>query len=844
MNPTLRKLAPHLAAYIILLIVAFLRFAPVVFEGKELMQSDNIQAYGMQAEMRKVHEQTGEYPLWTNSMFAGMPVYQIMYPTLSLIKPVCTILLLGNGMAPPHTGLLLLLSGMYLLLVIMRVDWRLALAGALAFGLAANHMALFEAGHSTKIVASAFMGPILGGILLTYRGKWWLGGGLTALFTALQLYANHVQITYYFFLTLAIFGVVMLVHTLAREREKLGDFLKASAIVVVAVLLGAATNTGRILTTQEYAEESIRGKSELTHKVGSSGSTAAEGGGLSKDYAFSWSYGILETYNLLIPNFMGGSSGESFASDNNSATIRALRSMSSVEEATNLAQQTTHYWGEQPFTGGPVYMGAAIMLLFFLGLYMLWWKNRPLFWFGAISVAFTIMLAWGKNFPALNYFLFDHFPLFNKFRAVTMALGITNFYIVFIGFLGLHYFFQSDTPQNQRRTAILRAGLITGGLLVLGWLLSYVLDFHRSGENFPEALARAVAEDRAALLRADALRSLLFVALGFGVIWLYAVGKVNALLTTLAIAAIATIDIWGVGMRFVDSSDFVDKSEKRRLTAPTAADEQIMADPDPYYRVADFRRNPFANALTSYHHKSMGGYHAAKLMRYQEMIERYLGDPSTYRHIYGMFNCKYFITQNDQVLPNDEALGNAWFVSEVQTVANGDEEIAALAGLDARQTVVVQKAIADQALAGFQPRFDSTASIRLTHYHPDTLIYQYSANSDQLAVFSEMYYPPSKGWSMYIDGQKAADFFKANFTLRAARLPAGQHELKMIFEPRSYYVGERISVITSIAVLLLTAWGIYWFVKNYELPPAENLPVESTTASASSKTSRRQRRKK
>lgn len=796
---------------------------------------------GMQAEMRAIHDQTGEWPIWTNSMFAGMPGYQILYHTSSLIKPVFKALLLGNGMAPPHTGLLLLMAGMYLLLVVMRVDWRLAIVGALGFGLAANHMALFEAGHSTKLIATAYMGPILAGILLTYRGKWWLGGGLTALFTGLQIYANHVQITYYFFLTLAIFGVVYLID--AIRKNTLNKFIKASAIVVIAVLIGAATNTGRLLTTQEYAAETIRGKSELTQKSGSSGSSAEEGGGLSKDYAFGWSYGILETWNLLIPNFAGGSSSESFASDPSSKTIQALRQMQSVEQATSLAQQTTHYWGDQPFTGGPVYMGAALILLFFLGMYFLFHKNRPLFWFSAISVLVTILLAWGKNFSALNYLLFDYFPLFNKFRAVTMALGITNFYIVFVGILGLHHLLSSDTNAALKKKAVLNAGMITGGLVVLGFLLSFVLDFQKTGENFPAQLAAAVAEDRAALLRADALRSLLFVALAFGALWFYALGKMKSLVTIIAVGAIAIFDIWGVGTRFVSSDDFIDNTQKRSITAPTAADLEIMKDPDPHYRVADFRRNPFANALTSYHHKSMGGYHAAKLMRYQEMIERYLGDPGTYRHIYGMFNCKYFITQNDQVLPNEDALGNAWFVREIQTVANGDQEIAALAGLDPRSTVVVQKAIADEHLADFQMNYDSAATIRLTHYHPDTMIYTYNAAADQLAVFSEVYYPPSKGWSLYIDGQKSKDIFKANFTLRAAVLPAGQHEVKMIFEPATYYNGEMVSLIASIIAILFAGFGIYWFTKNYEIPPAENLPKE-TAAAPARKQSRKAGRKK
>jgi len=832
-----QKLLPHLIAYFVLMAISFIRFAPIVFQGKSLQQSDNIQATGMQMEMRKIHEKTGEYPLWTNSMFAGMPAYQIMYPTSNALQYVSRGFLLGNHMAPPHTGILLVMAGFYLLLIVLGVDWRIAIAGAACFGLAANHLSLAEAGHSTKIIASAYMAPILAAIILTFRGKYWIGGALTALFTGLQLYANHVQITYYFFLTLLVFGAVYLFE--ASRNGTIKNFLTAAAISIAAVVLAVATNAGRLMTTQEYAAETIRGQSELTNKTESSGSTANEGGGLSKDYAFQWSYGKLETLNLLVPNFMGGSSSEGFASDPNSATIAALRQMQNAEQATSLAQRTDHYWGSQPFTGGPVYMGAVLIFLFFLGAFLV---KKPLKWYILASVVLTLMLSWGGNFKALNYFIFDHLPLYNKFRDATTVLAVTNMLVALLAILGLQAFFEKSTPAIEKKKTLLTAGGIAGGLVAMALLLSFVLDFHKEGEDFPAAVATALAEDRAGLLRADALRSLVFVAGGFLVLWYFLKKNFKPLWAALGIGALALIDIWGIGLRFINSDKYINSTDKNRITAPTPADEQILKDPDTYYRVADFRRNPFSNAITSYHHLSMGGYHAAKLMRYQELIERYLGDPSKYSHIYGMLNTKYFIGQKDEVIPNADAAGNAWFVPSYDVVENGDAEIAALETLRPKTKAVIQKAFLN-GLEGWQPQFDSTATIRLTHYHPDTMVYSYSAATDQLALFSEVYYPPSKGWNLYIDGKKAPDFTKADFILRAAKLPAGQHEVKMIFAPQTYFTGEKISLVASLLVIALTIWGVYWFATNYAFPYAMNLPPAETkkTKPAATMTKRKKR---
>ncbi|MBK8566315.1 MAG: hypothetical protein IPN76_24005 [Saprospiraceae bacterium] len=815
-----KKLVPHLIAFVILLIAAFVRFSPSVFEGKSLQQGDNLQAMGMQGESRKVYDQTGEYPLWTNAAFSGMPTYQILYPTSNPMKFVQKAFLLGNDMAPPHTGILLMMLGVYFLLIVMKVDWRLAIFGAIGYALAANHMDLVQAGHSTKIIAAAYCAPILAGLIITMRGKYWLGGGLMALFTALQLYANHVQITYYLFFSLLIFGVVYLID--AVKNGWLPRFAMAAAVAIIAVLLAAGTNASRLMTTKEYAEETIRGKSELAKKENSSGSVASEGDGLSKTYAFEYSYGVLESWNLLIPNYMGGSSSENFASDNSSATMGALRSMKSSEEAMQLAQQCSHYWGGQPFVGGGVYMGIVFTLLFFVGMFLV---KKPLRWYVLGTLLLGLMIAWGKNFPALNFVLFDHFPMFNKFRDTKMFLIICNMLVVAFGVVGLQALLDKDTNAQEKKRGLLFGGAVTGGLLLIAALLSFTLDFQKPGDELPAALAKALAQDRSALLQADLLRSILFAAIAFGLLWFWVKKGFSALGLGLGIGILALIDVLGIGARMLTSEDYVAQSQLNALKAPTAADEEIFKDKDLHFRVADFRRGlPFKNAFTGYHHKSIGGYHAAKLMRFQELIERYLNFPDKNQQIYGMLNTKYFINNQDKALTNPSACGNAWFVKEIKVVADGDAEIAELATINPKEQAVVQESFA-ASVKGFTPSFDSTATIQLTRYHPDSMTYAYNAATDQFAVFSEVYYPPSKGWEMYLDGKKTDDFIKANFLLRAAKLPAGKHEVKMVFTPQSYKTGETITLIAGLLVLGLAIWGIFWFVRNFQLPDASNLPI-------------------
>ena len=819
---SLKNLWPHAVALLAFFLATAIYFSPMVFGDKVLNQGDLQQVNGMKTEMNQYRNDDGTFPLWTNSMFSGMPTYQISYYSKSPVKTASKITLLGNVMGVPWPPIFFMMVGMYLLLMTLGVDWRIGIAGSIGYGLAANHMDLAEAGHMTKLVAIAYLPGLLAGVLLAFRGKLLIGGALTALFMALEVYANHFQITYYFFLLLAVLGIIFLVN--AVKTNTLPQFGKAVGVLAIAVLLGVASNLGKLWTTYEYAAETIRGKSELSAAVkGDNGYGRAKGeAGLSKDYMFNWSYGKLETFNLIIPNYLGGSSTKLFFQDEQSDTYKVLRSMD-PQQANQLIRATGQYWGDQPFTGGPVYLGAVLFFLFFMGCFLV---KGPLRTWTIIGTVLMIFFAWGKNFEAFNFFMADYLPKYSSFRAVTMALGVANFLMALLGILGIQAFFDKTHELDERKRGMLLGGAVTTGLIVLGILIGFTLEYSTAREAaLPGPLLEALKSDRAALLMDDALRSLLFVGLSVGLLWFWTRSKFNATLAVLALGLLFTADNWGIARRFIDSEDFVTARQYRSNVQPAAADQQVLSDKDPHYRVADFRRNPYSNAFTSFHHKSIGGYHAAKLMRYQELINTYLTDPNTYPKLFDMFNAKYFIISDEQAQRNPNALGNAWFVQNFKILPDADAEFTGLATLDPKITALVNQEYA-ASLDGLTIQPDPSARIALTSYHPDELVYTYSANSEQLAVFSEVYYPPSKGWSVYLNGEPYNDYIKANFAVRALRLPPGQNqELRMVFEPQAYYAGETIATISFILVLLAFFAALYLYFKDRGIRFPENLPT-------------------
>ncbi len=832
MNKNLMKnLLPHLGAILVMLMITVIYFYPEI-SGKVLNQSDNMQAYGMQAEAKELKEKTGEYPLWTNSAFGGMPTFQILgILGKTFLTKIHTPLLLWQGVTSPIGTTFLLMLGFYVLMISLRVDWRLSLAGAIMYGLALNHVILADAGHSNKLVAQGYLAFALAGIFLTFKGRYLLGGGLTALFLGLELYANHLQITYYFLLFMVILGIAKFVE--AIRENNLPHFTKASTVLVLAGLLAVSTSIHRIWTTYEYGQETTRGKSELTAKEGKTG--------LDKEYAFTWSYGKLETMNLLIPNFYGGGSSLLY-NKAGSETERTLRNLGpklsqNQQEFEQVARSTSSYWGDQPFTAGPIYLGAIVILLFFMGLFLV---KGPMLWWIVGSSILALMIGWGRNFSIFNDLMFDYFPLFNNFRAVSMSIGLTQLLCGMMGILALQEFFGQEKTKAEKRKALYWGGGITLGLCVLGLLMSFGLDFTRPQElailgKYPELL-EALRADRSGMLMMDALRSLAFVGVAAAILWVYLEGKTKWIYAFGLVAFLAFVDMISVDLRFVSSENFVSKTENDAYKKITEADKQIQlreAD-NPHYRVLDFSRgNPYKSALTSYHHHSIGGYHAAKLMIFQELVDAHLSNPMESMHILEMLNTRYIInpdrqTGQPQPIPMQNPLGHAWFVNDYEFVENADAEMAALVQLKPAQKAVIQKRFAPY-LEGLNLANDSTAaqgnSIKLTSYHPDKMVYESKTDKEQLAVFSEIYYKPEKGWKVFIDDQPVDGFVKANYVLRALRVPAGQHKIEMRFEPTSFYTGRKIAMMGSILVLLLFFGGFFLNLKGNEWQLAEAVTI-------------------
>jgi hypothetical protein len=822
--PVLQRIGPHVLAYVIMAMAAFLLFRPYMFEGKVLAQPDNQRARAMQTEMMAYQAKDGHTPLWTNTMFSGMPTYMIRHTAFgSLYFHAMMASLWWQEITLPHFVILLAMLMAYLALLVMRLDWRIALLGGISYGISTYYVDLAEAGHSTKMLAMAYTPAIWASALLVLRRHWLLGSGLFALFTSLQILASHLQITYYTFLILAI---GMLIYGVRAFREKnIRSYLLALGMLALGFGVSLASNLSLLWPSYEYSKETIRGGSDLRAK-------AETGDGLDKDYAFSWSYGIGESMTLLIPNYMGGGASQTFR---NTETYRRVypnvlnnlvqQGYPRAQAARSAEQQVASlfYHGGQPFVGVAIYFGAALIFLFVLGALLV---SGPLRWWLLTGALFALMVSWGKNF-FVNELLFDYFPFFNKFRAVSMALGLSHLCVVLLGMLGLQELFTSQDPRRALK-ALYRAGIITGGLALLGLLAGQAMNLVGSNDSQmgPE-LAAMLQSDRLSLLRTDALRSLLIIALCFGILWAFLNGKLRAMPALALVALIAVADVWLVDSRILFAEKYEPAREANTPPPPTEADEIILQDPDLHFRVLDLRGNPFTNANTSFYHKSLGGYHAAKLMRYQELIETYLSNPGENTDILGMLNTKYIIQNREGVqlaIPTREGYGNAWFVQKLVAVADADAELAALKKITLRSDAVVQP---DYLPDGWLPEYDVQVGsfVRLDKYHPDTMTYTYSNPNEGFIVFSEIYYPPAKGWKMYLDGQPYEDFTKVNYLLRGLKVPPGENrKLEMIFHPESVYTGKKVALAGSLLGILLLLGGIFHTFRQGRWPDFVRLP--------------------
>lgn len=799
---------PHIIAFILFAIITTVFYSPALLSNKELPQHDIKQWKGSAQELVEYREETGEEGLWTNSMFSGMPAYLINTEfSGELILDIHKLVSLY--FPHPFNSMFLAFLSCYIMLLVFGVRPYLAIGGAIAFGLTSFSVISIGAGHNAKVVAVSLMPMVLAGVHACFINKKILGFALTALGLALQLRVNHLQITYYLMLIIAIYGVSQLIFALRQKTLLL--FTKTVLVLVCAVVLAIGCNMGRLMTTFEYSTYSIRGKSELT-----TSDTDKSSSGLDKDYAFQYSNGIFEPLVLFIPNFFGGTSQQDLGKNSNLEQALKKQGMQH-QQIKQQVSQAPAYWGDQPITA-PYYAGAIVVFLFVLGLLVLDVKYKG--WIIGV-VVFSIMLSWGANFSGFNYLVFDYLPGYNKFRSVTFSIIMTITVMIIGGFVGLEKVVASDWNSKLQKKFLIAVG-IAGGFALLSALLAGMGSYQGAIDarlaSYPAWFLEALRADRASLLRVDAFRTLFFVVAFAVVIWLYVKQKLSVLIASSLFVVLIFIDMFGISKRYLNSDSFTRKSKDSGFVM-SEADKAVLKDNDPHYRVLNLM-NPFNDAVTSYHHKSIGGYHGAKLGRYQDLIERHIS-PEMQKlisdlqsgsfegnkgQVINMLNAKYLLAgaTANAVIPNENTNGNAWFVGEVVTVQSADDEISQLGGIDTKYQAVVNSLEFDISTVNL----DSLSSIKLTKYTPNYLSYDSKSTKDGLAVFSEIYYP--KGWIATIDGVET-DIIRANYVLRGLKVPAGEHKIEFRFVPDSYSTGSALTWGGNILlVLTLICAAVYY----------------------------------
>ncbi|WP_137404093.1 YfhO family protein [Echinicola rosea] len=791
-----QQVLPHLLGIVSFYVLIVLYFSPIVFDGKMIFQNDILQWEGSAKEMIDFREETGEEALWTNSMFGGMPAYLVNteYPG-DISRTVISAITLG--LPHPINGLFFGMVSMYILLLTFRVRSEISVMGAWAFAFNTFHMLSLEAGHNAKIWAICLVPLILAGINMAFNGKRLLGFAVTAVALMLQIRFNHLQITYYTLIVVLIYAIGQLTYYIKEKR--LPEFGKIAGILIVGGLIAVGANANRLISVLEYGKYSIRGEKLLE----SAGDNEA---GLSKEYAFSWSQGKLESFTLLIPNFSGGASQEGLPSDSNAAEALQQNGVSGAQ-LTNFLQGAPTYWGDQPFTGGPIYGSIIMVFLFVIGIIYAPKRFRNIF--VAVTII-SLMLAWGKNLAWFNFTLFDILPGYNKFRAVSMALGITLFAVPVLGCIGLEHLYADQNKQKKTKALLLSIGIV-GGFVVLLILLAGAFGFKGAADaSFPGWLTDALREDRKSMLRKDALRSLAFILPSALLIFFAIKGKVKYLYATMGIAVLVVADVWTINKRYLND-DSLKKSPSESYFAPTPADKKVMQD-DGYFRVLNLQ-NTFKEARTSYRFQSIGGYHGAKMRRYQDLIDRVLQTEISgfvkkaqegnfdYANLpaLNMLNTKYILAGNSEkaVFQNPEANGPAWFPQEIVAVGSNDEEISKIPQINTKsQATVNTNEFEVEAGAG-------TVSIK--NHQPNKLEYTVNASKAGLVVFSEIYYP--EGWTATINGEKT-EIIRTDYLLRGLLVPEGPSEVVFKFEPTSYYRGSFISVSCQYFIILLLIIGL------------------------------------
>ncbi len=805
----LKRFLPHLLVLIGFIVVALTYFHPVL-QGKQMYQSDIVWSKGMsQKQLDYRADFPGEELYWTDSAFGGMPTYQLgaRYPH-DYIKAIDGFI---RFLPRPADYLFVYFLSCYILLLVLKIDWRLAILGALAFGFSTYLLVILEAGHNAKAHAIGYMPLALAGILLAFRKKYLWGGILTALAMGLQIHANHYQMTYYLLLLVLVLGVVFLVD--AFKKKELPHFFKAVGVLSVAVVISLLMNATPLMATKQYADTSTRGKSELT--IAADGSKKQASNGLDKDYILEYNYGIFESLNLFASRIMGGASYEALGKTSDTYDFWLKKAGAPRAQAKDLASQTPTYWGEQPATAGPAYVGAVILFLFVLGLFLVKGKLK---WGLLLGALLSLLLSYGKNMAFLSYFFIDYFPLYNKFRAVTSIQVVLELCVPVLGVLGLARLFNKEIDTSQKTKSLIYTVGITAGLAVLLFLFKGSLSFEsdkdayfiqRFGKEFAQQLGgdfvNVLKADRMAMYSSDVLRSLILVLLSAGVLWMFVKEKLQTNIAVIALGGLILFDLVGVDLRYVNEDNFVSARKVSKPFSATAADQEILKD-DSHYRVFDVTDGA---SRASYFHNSIWGYHAAKPGKYQELFDFYISKQNT--QVINMLNVKYIIGGEDQVMQNEEAYGNVWFVNNIIWADTADEEIKLLDSTNLKTNAVINK----KSLVGgstFSPTADD--NIELSNYKPDHLTYKANTANRQFAVFSEMFY--EGGWNAYVDG-KLIPHVRVNYVLRGCEIPKGQHTIEFKFEPQVVKTGSRIALAGSLIFMLIFLGVLYLEFKKGKL---------------------------
>lgn len=800
MKDVLAKVKPYGIAIVAFIVLSVAYFSPIL-EGKKLFQNDIRHFIGMAKEVNDFRTENHAEPYWTNAAFSGMPTYNLSakYPYAFLKKIDQTLRFLPR----PADYVFLYFLSFFILLLILKIDVRVAFLGALAFGFSTYYIIILGVGHNAKAHAIAYMPMVLGGMLLALRGKWLWGFVLTALAMGLEIQAGHPQMTYYLGFAVLILGIVYGLEALKNKTLK--QFFLSIGILLVAVSLAVGMNATNLLATKEYVEHSTRGKTELT--INPDGTPREALDGLSKTYITEYSYGIVETFNLFISRFQGGGNYEDIGTDSN--TYKFLSTRTDPRQARQFVQFAPMYWGQQPIVEAPAYIGAILIFLFVLGIFIV--KGKLKRWLVAVTL-FSILLSWGKNASLITNFFIEYVPLYNKFRAVSSIQVLAELAVPLLGVLGLSTFISNKIPAEQKLIALKKTLYITGGL-ALFFVVAGTSLFNFEGlrdtsyDQMLPGLLDAIIADRKVLFFKDSLRTTILIGLSAGTLWLYLKSKIKSTPLIAILGLLILFDLIGVNRRYLNSDNFQSANQIDKPFKANQIDAQILEDKS-YYRVGNFAGDLMNDGGTSYFHKSIGGYHAAKLGKYQDLFEFQIAKNNI--EVLNMLNTKYLMFEdgsgNLQAQLNTDANGNAWFIQKLKIAETADDELIGLDSLRTKSEAIIRSSAANE-IDQLTYESDTTATISLTSYKANELVYESISAKKQFAVFSEIYY--KDGWNAYINGEPSP-YYNVNYVLRGMPIPSGKHTITFRFEPTVIKWGSQITLISYMLFLLVP--GIWFFV--------------------------------